>query len=256
MKLLKTTGFEMLAAITFFTRIPLGKTSSIPSDSFKKIITFWPLTGWITGGITAVAYWGFAMILPQEAALILAFLSRVLLTGGLHEDGLSDFLDGFGGGRNKEDILRIMKDPQTGSFALVGMILYYSLLIGILTNLPSDLISMSIIIADPFSKMLSAFLVNIMPYARNSQNSKFKILIEKASTPRLIFLIFSGMLPAILILQTEQWIALLIPLGVWAVLYSIIRKRLGAYTGDVCGATALLCELSTYIAISITLQII
>ena len=131
---MKKIFFQLAAAFTFFTRIPLWKILNIPSDSFSKIICFWPLTGWITGGLTAVAWLGFSAIFPAIPALVLSIAVRTLFTGGLHEDGLGDFFDGFGGGKTKEDILRIMKDSHTGSYALIGLILYYFLFVSTLAR--------------------------------------------------------------------------------------------------------------------------
>lgn len=61
---------------------------------------------------------------------------RVLLTGALHEDGLSDFLDGFGGGASPKQTLDIMKDSRTGSYGIIGLILYFLLQFAILSSLP------------------------------------------------------------------------------------------------------------------------
>ena len=125
----------------------------IPAEHFKRMIYWWPLTGWITSGITVAAWFLFSYGLPPLIAIILAFGVRTLFTGGFHEDGLTDFFDGFGGGRTKADVLRIMKDSQVGSYALLGLIFYYLLLINGLNSLPSKLIPVVIISADPFSKV-------------------------------------------------------------------------------------------------------
>ena len=166
---MKKILYQLAAAITFFTRLPLWKVLEIPSESFKKIICFWPLTGWITAGFTALAWLAFSMFLPPILAVILAFGCKVLLTGGLHEDGLGDFFDGFGGGRTKEDVLRIMKDSYVGSYALIGMIFYYLLLINTVVSIPTEMTAIAIFAADPFSKMLTALMMNMLPYARTEQ---------------------------------------------------------------------------------------
>ena len=243
----------MVAAITFFTRIPVWKLFVIPSESFKKMIAFWPMTGWITSGLTALAWIGFSAFLPPWVAVVLAFAFRILLTGGLHEDGLSDFFDGFGGGRTKEDVLRIMKDSHTGSYALVGMIIYFLLLAGIVSELPARFVTVALLTADPFSKMLSALIINLLPYARTEQESKSKMLFQKAGALKLVVLLVGGLLPAIIFLDKSLWLSFIFPIFVFVTLCFTTKSKIGGYTGDVCGAIALLCELSVFLSLYVAL---
>lgn len=252
---MKKIIYQLAAAITFFTRLPLWKVVEIPSDSFKKMICFWPLTGWITAGITALSYLGFSMFFPPTLAIILSFAVRYLFTGGLHEDGLADFFDGFGGGYTKADILRIMKDTQVGSYALVGMIFYYLILINVLILLPKDLIAIAIFSADPLSKMMTGLMMNLLPYARMEQESKAKTLFEKVNISQAILLIIFGLLPFLYLLNVKLWFALLFPIFTILLLYFLSKNKIGGYTGDICGASALLCELSLYLGLLVTSKI-
>lgn len=99
------------AALIFFTRLPFWRLHEPPKECFATVVEHWPLVGWLTGGVmAAVLYFG-SMVLPWTVTVVLAVVSRLLLTGALHEDGLADFFDGFGGGgNNRQRILEIMKD--------------------------------------------------------------------------------------------------------------------------------------------------
>ena len=253
MQTIKKISLELAAAVTFFTRIPVWKLVEIPSESFKKMIAFWPLTGWITAGLTALVWCGFSALLPPWVAVVLTFAFRVLLTGGLHEDGLSDFFDGFGGGRTKEDVLRIMKDSHTGSYALVGMIFYFLLLVGIVSEFPTRFVTVALLAADPFSKMLSALIINLLPYARTEQESKSKMLFQKAGAFKLVVLLVGGLLPSVIFLDKSLWLSLIFPIFVFVTLSFATKKKIGGYTGDVCGAIALLCELSVFLSLYVAL---
>ena len=66
-----------------------------------------------------------SFVLPPLAAVAIALSGRLLLTGALHEDGLADFCDGFGGGYTKERILAIMKDSHIGTYGVIGLIIYF-----------------------------------------------------------------------------------------------------------------------------------
>ena len=125
---------KVLAAFIFFTRLPFWRIKEVPAKYFKRIVPYWPLAGWLTGGITVGVLWIAAQILPISIAWVLAILSRLLITGCLHEDGLADFFDGFGGGHDKAGILRIMKDSHIGSYGTIGLILYFILYVSLLSS--------------------------------------------------------------------------------------------------------------------------
>ena len=83
---------NILAAFIFFTRLPFWKIREVPAECFKHVVPYWPLTGWLTGGIMAGTLWLTGQILPVSLAWIIAIIARLLVTGCLHEDGLADFL--------------------------------------------------------------------------------------------------------------------------------------------------------------------
>jgi len=246
---MKKILYQLAAAITFFTRIPIWKVIDIPVENYSKIIYFWPLTGWITGGITAASWLGFSMVFPPILSIILAFAVRILLTGGFHEDGLGDFFDGFGGGKTKAEILRIMKDSHIGSYALIGMIFYYFTLINTLTAIPKETIAGVIFAADPVSKLLTATMMNFLPYARTESESKSKTMYEKLTPVKLVFACLFGLLPLFIFLNQTLWLSVIAPICVTFFMFLYARKKIGGYTGDICGATALLCELGFYLTI-------
>jgi adenosylcobinamide-GDP ribazoletransferase len=244
---MKIFFLQLAAAVTFFTRIPLWRWVNIPSEYFSEIIYLWPLTGWITGGVTALAWWGFSSVFPPMLAIILALGVRVLLTGGLHEDGLGDFIDGFGGGKNKDDILRIMKDSHTGNYALVGLIFYYLIITNLLVAFPLKMVWMFLLVGDPLSKMLTALMMNFLPYARTASESKSQMLYKKLGISQLSFMIIVSLLPFSIFVKTTTWIAVLAPIFLVIAIGQYSKKKIGGYTGDVCGATVILAELSYYV---------
>lgn len=244
---MRNTTYQIAAAITFFTRIPAWKIVEIPEDSYRKIICFWPLTGWITGAIMAAVWFIFSAYLPPMLTIVLALVIRILLTGGLHEDGLADFFDGFGGGKTKTDILRIMKDSHTGSYALIGMVLYYLLITNCLISIPKQFIVILFITADPFSKFSAALLMNSLPYARTQNESKSKTLYDKLSPTKLIVTGLFGMLPLFLFFNLIMLTSALVSILIMILILSFSKKKIGGYIGDICGATALLSELGFYL---------
>lgn len=120
---------NLLAAFIFFTRLPFWRLKEVPSECFKHVVPYWPWVGWLTGGIMVIVLWTCAQFMPISLAWILAIITRLFATGCLHEDGLADFFDGFGGGTTRERTLAIMKDSHIGTYGVIGLIIYFLLML-------------------------------------------------------------------------------------------------------------------------------
>ena len=249
------------AAMIFFTRLPFWRLYQPPHDSYKAVVEFWPLTGWLTAACMAGMLYVGSMVFPLPLAIVLAMVARVLLTGALHEDGLADFIDGFGGGGQRDRILAIMKDSHIGTYGVLGLIAYAALLFWSLYALgDAQLCALAIIAADPYSKMLSGQLIQMMPYARREEEAKNKVVYRKVSIPSSILLALQGLLPALTVMfftplgSIVRWeLLIFVPCLVMYFLYMLIWRKLRGYTGDCCGAVCLLVELSVYLTMAATI---
>lgn len=91
---------DLRIAIAFSTRLPVAQSMSISGDDVARASWALPIAGVLVGGLGALAYWiAFRIGLPASLAAALALAATLLATGCLHEDGLADTADGFGGGR-------------------------------------------------------------------------------------------------------------------------------------------------------------
>lgn len=241
------------AAFIFFTRLPLWRIYTPPKESYKSVVEYWPLTGWLTGGLMALTLWLCSMYFPYIIAVLLAIVVRLLITGALHEDGLADFMDGFGGGgSDKERILTIMKDSHIGTYGVVGLILYFLLIAATLFSLSPTVAALAIMAATPYSKMVSAPLIIMMPYARREDEAKTKMIYRNVSWQAGLGLTIQGLLPMALFLWLTHlpWgMIISVPCIVMYFLYLFINNKIHGYTGDCCGAVCLLTELSVYIVL-------
>lgn len=246
------------AAFIFFTRLPFWRLHEPPKECFATVVEHWPLVGWLTGGIMAATLWLCAQVLPYYIAVLLAIVMRLLVTGALHEDGLADFLDGFGGGgNNRQRILDIMKDSHIGTYGVIGLILYLLLLFFCLSSMTPTMAALSILAADPYAKMLTSQLVTMMPYARREDEAKAKVVYRKINAISGISLAVQGLLPlvAFIIYTGVAWQTLVfIPALVMYFLYLLIWRKIHGYTGDCCGAVCLLVELSVYLTLVSTIS--
>ncbi len=241
------------AAFIFFTRLPFWRLHQPPQASYKTVVEHWPLAGWLTGGVMAATLYVGSMYLPYIVAVLLAIIVRLLVTGALHEDGLADFLDGFGGGgHDRERILTIMKDSHIGTYGVLGLILYELLLAACLFSLPPTLAALTILAADPYAKMVTAQLILMMPYARKEEEAKNKTVYRKMDWKAGISLAIQGLLPMGLYLWYTglAWeLIIFLPCLTMYFLYLLIWNRLRGYTGDCCGAVCLLVELTVYLVV-------
>lgn len=241
---------KILAALIFFTRLPFWRLGEVPADCFKNIVSHWPLVGWLTSGITVFILYAASLVFPLTVAVLLALIARLLVTGCLHEDGLADFFDGFGGGTSRERILAIMKDSHIGSYGVIGLIGYFGLLYASLTSLPLELAGCAILAADPYSKGVAGMIINRLPYARKQEEAKSRTVYSRMTSGEYILCIGSALLPLLWLPRPVYLWAALAPVLVWYLLTSLMKRKIRGYTGDCCGAVFLLCELSFYLALA------
>ncbi len=245
---------RIAAAFILFTRLPIWKFVDIPEKAYSTTVVFWPLTGWITGGCTAILLYLLAMAIPMMPAVATAIIFKLLLTGALHEDGLADFCDGFGGGRDREGILRIMKDSHIGTYGVIGLICHYILVVGLLSSLSPLLAATSILAADPFAKFCASQLTNYLPYAR-PEGAKNKISYSKMTLWQFMLnLAFGGItLIPLGLAGPGLLLSIIFPTISLIVLMRMMKCRICGYTGDCCGATYLICEDSMIFGIILIL---
>src|SRR5215469_1055652 len=116
---------ELVAALTFLTRLPLGRArADAPPPSLADTVWAFPVAGVVIGAIGGIAYAiARGLALPALAAALIAVATTALVTGALHEDGLADTADGFGGGATREAKLDIMRDSRVGSYGACALTL-------------------------------------------------------------------------------------------------------------------------------------
>ena len=242
------------ASFMFFTRLPLWRVYQPPRASFRAVVEWWPLVGWLTGGLTGAVLYVGSLCLPWVVAVGLAIVVRLLLTGALHEDGLADFFDGFGGGGTDRDrILAIMKDSRTGTYGVLALVVYHLLLLAALCSMRPEVAALALLAAGPFARMTAAQTVMMLPYARHENEAKAGVVYRRMDTRAGIVLAVQGLLPmaAFLWMTHARWeLVVFIPCVVMYFLYRLLLSRLRGYTGDCCGAVCLLVELSVYVVLS------
>ena len=243
---------ELQLAFMLLTRLPAGKlTFHLPELAHARWA--FPIVGCIVGGIIAASYIILSLLLlPSFAAAILAITAGLFSTGAIHEDGLADCADGFGGGQNREKKLAIMRDSAIGSYGTLSLIIIMGLRISLLSMLPAKLeIVTPIIICAVISRYAMVGYLCLLPAARQdglgNQASGNQALGDNISALLLAGLIA---LPAFVI-GAFGLIYVIIAIVSVALIWGVIAKyQLGGQTGDVCGAGQIICETAGWLIIA------
>jgi adenosylcobinamide-GDP ribazoletransferase len=234
-------------AVMCYTRLPMRGVTFTP-EAAREAARYMPLVGALVGGCGALVYWLLhdLLLIPQAVAVIPMMATTILVTGAFHEDGFSDFLDGFGGGTTKERVLEIMKDSRTGVFGVLGTVLQLLLKYACLASLAHPMLLIVVICCS--GRAVPLLLMTFSSYARreNSKLSRDAYLTSRTS-------VVIGVVTGLLALATLGWIAALATLVVYALLLLFVyyesKRRIGGYTGDVLGALEQMCEMGCLIAV-------
>jgi len=244
----------ILTAWMYFTRVPLPKVFQRYTDgsqqSLEQSVRLLPLFGIAVGATAGLVFSATNSLLDnKELAVLFSMITSIIVTGALHEDGLGDFFDGFGGGWwSKEKILEIMKDSRMGTFGTLALILALAVKYQLLVSLPSELIPATLIAGHACSRFAAGSFFFTDDYVRANDQSYFKPMAKGRMSMYDFWLMgILGILPIALMGDIAYW-ALLLPVGAGRVLFGDwFIKKLGGYTGDCLGATQQITELAFYL---------
>jgi adenosylcobinamide-GDP ribazoletransferase len=228
---------SFLMALQFLTRIPLPVNVGDDPELIGRSLLWYPLVGGLIG---AVLY-AFAMVLANQSSLITAaiiLIIWVLITGGLHLDGLADSADAWAGGYgDKEKTLAIMKDPHVGSLAVVVLLLVLLLKFSALSELIKFGNAHYLILAPMLGRCAVVYLFLTTPYVR--QQGLGTNMAKHLPRGMVIFMLLLFVIPA-LILQPVAVISAVLML---MTLRYLMIKRIDGMTGDTLGASIEITEV-------------
>ncbi|MFC3843593.1 adenosylcobinamide-GDP ribazoletransferase [Paenibacillus sp. MAH-36] len=124
-----------IAAFQFLTRLPIPVQITYTDLVFRRSVIFYPLAGGVIGLLLLLASEGLSLFLPPLLAAVLLLGLWVVLTGGLHLDGLMDTADGILSHRSREQMLEIMKDSRVGAMGVIVAVLHLLLKFALLYTL-------------------------------------------------------------------------------------------------------------------------
>ncbi|HET7776320.1 MAG TPA: adenosylcobinamide-GDP ribazoletransferase [Azospira sp.] len=240
-------------ALRFFTRLPVPAWVGHSADGLNRAARYFPAVGLLVGAIGALAFFLAALVWPKPLAVVAAMAATIYSTGAFHEDGLSDMVDGFGGGWSKEQVLTIMKDSRVGSYGVVAIILVLLGKFLALVELPAAAVPAALVAGHGVSRGCATVLLKSLDYVREDLQAKAKPLATRIAWGELalaaafalggvallgLFLPLAALLTGLLLAAlTTLWMA------------RLMLRRLGGYTGDCLGATQQGSELAFYLGL-------
>ena len=234
-------------ALMFYTRIPCPKWVTHDPEYLNKATRYFPLIGWLVGGICAIMYMSTEYFLNAQIAILLSMIAGVLATGAFHEDGFADVCDAFGGGWTKQKILDIMKDSRVGAYGVIGMIMILLLKFTSLSTIPFSQMWMVLLAAHSFSRLCAVFIVSTSKYVRENDDAKAKPLAKSITAKEILPAVLFGLAPLLLFQRIDILYALIFPLLGTFFLRRYFHKWIGGYTGDCLGATQQVTEVLFYL---------
>lgn len=241
--MLKRELSYFLAALGYFTRVPVPAWVGFSAESLQQAARYLPAVGLLVGGVSAAVFWGAAKVWPVPVAVLLAMAASIAITGAFHEDGLSDTADGLGGGWDKQRILDIMKDSRVGSYGVVALALALLGKFALLSSLDVALVPITLLAAHAFSRCCAVSLMATMEYARDDSLSKAKPVAARLSFGALLFALVFAALPLIWLPPGQVLAGVVLALLATLWLARKCRRWLGGYTGDCLGAVQQVAEI-------------
>jgi adenosylcobinamide-GDP ribazoletransferase len=234
---------DILASGSFLTRLPLHRLASVETGLLARSMRGFPIVGIVVGLIGwAVFALAARLGLPEAATALLALAATVLVTGGLHEDGLADTADGFGGGADRERKLIIMRDSRSGAFGVMALVFSIGLRGAALAALTVAAVGPALIAAHAVSRAAMPLLMRFLEPARPDGLGASAGQPDDAAQAWCLGI---AIVVALLCLGPSRGIvALIVTALAVAALGALARRQIGGHTGDVLGAAQQVGEIT------------
>ncbi len=239
---------DFTLAAGLLTRLPLGRDTE--PGALARAGRAMPLVGVLVGLLCGLAYWlalGLGLTTPLAAAAALA--AGVLVTGALHEDGLADVADGFGGGATRERKLEIMHLSNVGTYGVLALAFSLALRAGSLSAIgQAGAVALALVAAHALARAAPPLLMSLLPLAREDGLAADVGRVEPAHAwtaaglGAAIALAALGLGPGLLAILTAA-LAL-------ALVAALAKAQIGGYTGDVLGAAEQAAEAAVLLSLA------
>ncbi|HSS60492.1 MAG TPA: adenosylcobinamide-GDP ribazoletransferase [Candidatus Limnocylindrales bacterium] len=239
---------SLRAAVSFLTVLPVANADGSPGERLGR--AYFPAIGAVVGLAAGVAYVvaGAATTPLLGAAVAVAVLCT--LTGAIHLDGLADSADGLlARGADVARRLEVMRDPRLGSYGVTAIVTVLFLDLAAIASMSPARAIAGLIIAGALSRLATLAIITFVPYVRASGlgvaawDSRHRVLDLAIGAACAAVVCALDWRRALIAATLVALVALLVVI--------LARRQLGGATGDVCGATAELCQLAALLVFAV-----
>ncbi len=224
----------LATAIGFLTAVPIGVRGVLREGDFGRASVWFPVVGLLVGLMLAGVDWCGRAVWDPMVAAALVIGAAVVVTGGLHIDGLMDTADAFFSRASRERMLEIMRDPRSGALGVTAGVCLLLAKFAAYAHLVGGEHWRVIAAAPALGRLAMVIAVGAFPYARESgTGARIAAEVGKRQVIGALALgaaIAVGLLSVGGLLVFAMALALAVAGGAYA------RRRLGGLTGDVYGA--------------------
>ncbi|MGH6648150.1 adenosylcobinamide-GDP ribazoletransferase [Aquabacterium sp.] len=253
----------LLVAVQFLTRVPVPRWVGFEAGWLNECARHLPLVGLGIGAFGALVWAAALQVWPPMVAVVLSMAATVWLTGGFHEDGLSDTCDALGGAVGRDKALLIMKDSRIGAYGALALALMLGLKASTLGGLAQHGAwwpALALVWTHAASRAVAVALMRLLPYAGDIEHAKAKPLALSVRSGAVLvawgWVLLATLLMVMLSPFADPWARLLpamLAAGLACALVTMVcarwyRRRLGGYTGDTLGAAQQFSEAAALLA--------
>jgi len=235
---------KFLIALQFLTIFPINIKKEIKKEDFGKSFLYFPLVGLLIGLFLVLSAFLFSF-LPEFISASFVLLVSIIITGGLHIDGLADTCDGFYGNRSKEKILEIMRDSNVGAMGAIGIVILLLMKFSFISSICDIELYKILIAITVFSRWAQSLVCCLSSYVRKEGKAKYfidyvrkKDVIAGGIFTLILFLLLMKIKGLILFFLSTLIVFLFL-------LY--IKKKIGGITGDIIGAISEVSEITVFL---------
>lgn len=240
------------AALGFLSALWFGRLLAVDKEQLKRSKPYFGAVGLLLGALLVVLDMILVRIFPVPVASLIEVGALVVMSGGLHLDGLADSADGFLSARPRERILEIMRDSRCGTMAIIVLFFVLGLKVLALSSIEVAVTrSLFLWLWPVFGRLTMVGIMEFLPYAR-SGGLGLLFGDRKCFGPWIIqVLLLVGVSCGVLGVLRGLVLALVAGgIGLWSGRYSF--KKIGGYTGDTLGATCELVECGVVLAMVVS----
>ena len=240
---------DLRTAVAFLTRLPMPHPQGATPQNFVRAHRMFPIVGAAIGAAAGLVCLGLRAIgVPDLAAAALALGASAILTGALHEDGLADVADGFGGGRDREAKLEIMRDSRLGTYGALILLVSFVAKLAALAAIPDGFVVQSLIAAHALARGVLPAMSMSMAYARTDG------LARNAGQPDSAIAATAAVMALFIALLALSWTN-----AFWAAVMAglcaagmawLAKRQIGGQTGDVLGGAEQLAETAILVLLA------